>query len=67
VTHLDGVAVGVARAARVEAVVPPAPTTFSMMTGCPSVRVMWSPTMRETTSVGPPAANGTINVIGRCG
>ncbi len=58
---------GLARAARVEAVVPPAPTTFSMMIGCASVRLMWSPTMRETTSVGPPAANGTINVIGRCG
>jgi len=40
---------------------------FSMMTGCPSVRVMWSPAMRATTSVGPPAANGTINVIARCG
>ena len=31
---------GAARVARVEAVVPPAPTMFSMMIGCPSVRDM---------------------------
>ena len=28
---------------------------------------MWSATMRAMTSVGPPAAKGTIIVIGRCG
>jgi hypothetical protein len=48
-------------------VVPPAPTTFSMMIGCPSERDMCSPMMREMTSVGPPAANGTIKVMGRRG
>ena len=47
--------------------VPPAPPIFSTMTGWPSVRDMWSPTRRVTTSVGPPAANGTITVIGLFG
>ena len=62
-----------ARLARVMPVVPPAPTTFSITNGWPSVFDMWSPTMRAMTSVGPPAANGTIMVIGagrivlRCG
>src|SRR5262245_9835129 len=58
---------GAARIARVEAVVPPAPTTFSMTIGCPRVRDICSAMMREMTSVGPPAANGTISVIGRRG
>jgi hypothetical protein len=53
--------------ARVEAVVPPAPTTFSTMSCWPSVRDMCSETMRAMTSVGPPAANGTITVMGRRG
>src|SRR5215218_1816081 len=48
-------------------VVPPAPATFSTTICCPSVRDMCSPTMRATMSVGPPAANGTIIVIGRAG
>jgi hypothetical protein len=48
-------------------VVPPAPATFSTMTGWPSVLDMFSPTMRAITSVGPPAANGTIMVMGRVG
>ena len=40
----------------------------SSTTTCwPSVRDMWSPTIRAMTSVGPPAANGTIMVTGRCG
>ncbi len=52
-----------ARLARVEAVVPPAPTTFSITSCWPSVRDMCSPMMREITSVGPPAANGTISVM----
>ena len=64
---LDGVAVGRRRAARVDAVVPPAPSMFSITMVWPSVLDMWSPTMRATTSVGPPAANGTIRVIGRVG
>jgi dodecin len=33
--------------------------------GCPNDERMRSATMRPTTSVGPPAANGTTNVIGR--
>jgi hypothetical protein len=48
-------------------VVPPAPTTFSTTICWPSVRDMCSPTIREMVSVGPPAANGTIRVIGRAG
>ena len=64
---IDRVAVWRARAARVVAVVPPAPTTFSMTMVWPSVCAMWSPTMRAITSVGPPAANGTIMVMGRVG
>src|SRR5216684_2929622 len=58
---------GVACAARVVPVVPPAPVTFSTTTCWPSVRDMWSPTMRATTSVGPPAAKGTMRVMGRSG
>jgi hypothetical protein len=38
-----------------------------MMIGWPSVLDICSPTRRATTSVGPPAANGTIIVIGRVG
>src|SRR6478735_2325732 len=48
-------------------VVPPAPATFPTTICWPRVRDMWSPTMRAMTSVGPPAANGTTMVIGRCG
>ena len=48
-------------------VVPPAPTTFSITMVWPSVFDMWSVTMRAMTSVGPPAANGTMTVIGRVG
>src|SRR5215470_18522523 len=40
---------------------------FSTTSVCPSVRDIWSPTRRVTTSVGPPAANGTITVIGLFG
>src|SRR5262245_52701645 len=47
--------------------VPPAPPMFSITSVWPSVRDIWSPTSRVTTSVGPPAANGTITVIGLLG
>ncbi len=57
----------VARAARAVAVVPPAPTTFSIMMVCPSVCAICPVTMRAITSVGPPAANGTIMVMVRVG
>jgi hypothetical protein len=47
--------------------VPPAPATFSTTTGCPSnCDIDWAVT-RAIVSVGPPAANGTITVIGRVG
>src|SRR6266446_1611747 len=46
---------------------PSAPVTFSIMTGCPSIPLIRSASNRATTSVGPPAANGTIMVIGRVG
>jgi hypothetical protein len=35
---------------------PPAPLTFSMMTGCPSEPRMCSAMMRAMVSVGPPGA-----------
>src|SRR5215472_12891285 len=47
--------------------VPPAPPIFSITSVWPSVRDIWSPTRRVTTSVGPPAANGTMTVIGLFG
>src|SRR5215510_12076616 len=47
--------------------VPPAPPIFSITSVWPSVRDIWSPTRRATTSVGPPAANGTMTVIGLFG
>src|SRR5215831_16631203 len=47
--------------------VPEAPATFSMMTGWPSGSRMPSATMRPMASAGPPAPNGTTNVIGRDG
>ena len=48
-------------------IVPPAPATFSTITGWPSDVFMRSLTSRATMSVMPPAANGTIMVIGRDG
>jgi hypothetical protein len=46
---------------------PPAPPTFSMMTGWPSSGRMRSAMMRPTTSVDPPGGNGTTKVICRDG
>jgi hypothetical protein len=47
--------------------VPPAPPTFSITSDWPSVLAMCSVTMRATTSLGPPAENGTTTVIGLAG
>jgi hypothetical protein len=58
---------GAARAARAAPSVPPAPPTFSMMICWPRLCDMVSPRMRAIASVVPPAANGTIRVIGRLG
>ena len=44
-----------------------APATFSMMTGWPSDTRMRSARMRPIVSSGPPAANGSMIVIGRDG
>ena len=66
----DGDRIAVRRgadAALMPASVPDAPVTFSITIVCPSVDCMWAPRMRAITSVGPPAANGTISVIGRAG
>src|SRR5258706_4798159 len=49
------------------ATLPEAPVTFSITTVCPSVLRICSARMRASTSVGPPAENGTISVIGRDG
>src|SRR5215211_6379597 len=46
---------------------PPAPPTFSMMTGWPSNGRMRSAMMRATTSVDPPGGNGTTSVMVRAG
>src|SRR2546428_13688720 len=47
--------------------VPPAPATFSAITGWPSDALMRSPTMRAVMSVTPPAEKGTISLMGREG
>ena len=57
----------VARTTRPVAMLPAAPVTFSMTTGCPSVSRMRSARMRANTSAGPAAGNGTTRVIGRDG
>ena len=49
------------------AMVPPAPATFSTTMVCPSVRDMRSASMRAMVSVGPPAAKGTMRVMGFVG
>jgi len=46
---------------------PVAPVTFSMISGCPSDSRIGSLNTRINESVGPPAGNGTITVIGRVG
>src|SRR4029077_1994211 len=46
---------------------PPAPPTFSTITGWPSAAPILSAMMRAATSVEPPGGNGTISVIGRDG
>src|SRR5207253_3237773 len=47
--------------------VPPAPSLFSITTVWPSVFIIAAPSVRATTSVGPPAANGTTSVTVRDG
>src|SRR5215510_12712658 len=46
---------------------PPAPPTFSMITGWPRIGRIFSAMMRAVTSVEPPGGNGTISVIWRDG
>src|SRR6185369_779620 len=46
---------------------PPAPPTFSITTGWPSVSRIRSAMMRAAESVEPPGGNGTIKVSGRDG
>ncbi len=58
---------GFALATRLEPSMPPAPPTFSTSTGWPSSTRKPSATIRAITSLDPPAAKGTINVIGRVG
>src|SRR5882672_9003348 len=47
--------------------VPPAPSLFSTTMVWPSDLLIEIATVRATTSVGPPAAKGTISVIGLVG
>jgi hypothetical protein len=46
---------------------PVPPPRLSMMTFCPMVCDSATARMRAMMSVGPPAANGTMKVIGRSG
>jgi hypothetical protein len=59
---VDRIASGAARATRPTAMLPPAPPTFSMMTGWPSNGRIFSAMMRAATSVDPPGGNGTTIV-----
>jgi len=58
---------GSARTTREMPMVPPAPVTFSTMTGWPSAAFMRSPSRRAMVSGGPPAVVGTTIVMGRLG
>jgi hypothetical protein len=51
-------------AARAAAKAPPASAMFSIRTCWPNMRVIGSAISRPTVSVGPPAAKGTIILIG---
>jgi hypothetical protein len=46
---------------------PPAPPIFSITTGWPSSSPIRCANNRASTSLGPPAANGLIMVMGRVG
>ncbi len=46
---------------------PPPPLMFSITTGWPSASPSAGASMRPSTSIGPPAANGTTMVTGRVG
>ena len=52
---------------RLAPTMPPAPGMLSTMTCWPSSSVIRGERMRATTSIGPPAANGTTTVGGRVG
>src|ERR1700754_1042901 len=56
-----------ARTARPTPIDPPAPVTFSITMDCPSDAFMRSARIRANASDGPPAANGTMIVIGLVG
>src|SRR6516225_11684398 len=56
---------GGAAATRALPIVPPAPVTFSMTMDCPSTFDICSVTTRATTSLGPPAGNGTTTLMDR--
>ena len=65
VANAEGVAIGCC--ASHPHPVPDAPVTFSMRTVWLRAAPMRSERSRAITSVGPPAAKGTISVIGRDG
>jgi hypothetical protein len=48
-------------------IVPPAPPTFSTTSCTPRISLIFWQSTRASASVGPPAANGTITVIGLLG
>jgi hypothetical protein len=61
--HEEGVAVEAAEAPTV----PPAPARFSISTRLPNCVSSWAASGRANASVPPPAANGTMKVIGLSG
>src|SRR5688572_33251255 len=56
-----------ARPATSTARLPPAPGRLSITTCCPHASASLTPTMRASTSFGPPAGYGTIRRTGRFG
>src|SRR6516164_7441765 len=54
-----------AAATRALPIVPPAPLTFSITIQCPRTLPICSVTTRATTSLGPPAGNGTTTLMDR--
>jgi hypothetical protein len=53
-----------ALAALLTPIVPPAPATLSTMIVWPRISPIFWQSTRASASVGPPAANGTITLIG---
>ena len=64
---VEGVAIRRGAGDAPDAMLPPAPPTFSITTDCPSGARMRSAMIRAAASVDPPGGKGTTSVIGRDG